>query len=137
MKLASEFRTFVLRGNVVDLAVGIVIGVSFGAVVGAFNAAFLTPLVGLIQLDLDGGSFTLGGETFAYGLFLQATVTFLLTALVVFFFVVKPVNALRMQFEGPVVEEAPSTRDCPECLSAIPLGAKRCSHCTTILTSVA
>lgn len=129
MKMASEFRTFILRGNVVDLAVGVAIGASFGNVIAAFNAALITPLISIVGVNLSSGSWFIFGERFAYGILIQAAVTFLLTALVVFLFVVKPVNAVRMKFEGPPPTPAP-TRNCPECTSTIPTTAKRCAHCT-------
>jgi large conductance mechanosensitive channel len=128
----KDFKQFLLRGNVVDLAVGIVIGAAFGTVVTAFVAAFLTPLIALVagKADLSSLAFTAGGTTFPYGAFLTALIAFVLIAAAVFFFVVKPVNALmaRRKTEPPV---DPTVRDCPECLSSIPVGATRCAFCTT------
>src|SRR6266576_1652140 len=93
----KDFKAFLLRGNVVDLAVGIVIGAAFGAVVTAFNEGFVTPLVGVIlgKQDLSTRYFTVLGVTFPYGFFLQALITFVLVAAVVFFLVIKPINAMR------------------------------------------
>jgi len=129
-----EFKEFLLRGNVVDLAVGIVIGVAFGAVITSFVAALLTPLIGLIagKADLSKLVFTVGsnpGTEFPYGAFLNALIAFLLIAAAVFFLVIRPVNALmaRRKTEPDV---ASTTRDCPECLSSIPVGARRCAFCT-------
>jgi large conductance mechanosensitive channel len=129
---ASEFKQFVLRGNVVDLAVGIVIGVAFAAVVQAAVADLLTPLIAAIfgQPDFSRLSFTINGSEFRYGHFLNALISFLIIAFVVFFFVVKPVNALQslsQRRESP----DPSTRKCPECRSEIPIDARRCAFCTS------
>lgn len=128
----KDFKAFLLRGNVVDLAVGIVIGAAFGAVVTAFTGAFVTPLIGVIlgKEDLSQRTFTVFDVTFPYGIFLQALITFVLVAAVVFFLVIKPINALRdRQRHGE--PEDPAERPCPECLSPIPLEAKRCAFCTT------
>jgi large conductance mechanosensitive channel len=125
------FRKFVLRGNVVDLAVAVVIGAAFGAVVTAFVAAFLTPLVGLATGAV--GDFTeatgeVGGVEFPYGRFLQALLSFVLIAAVVYFLVVQPVNRLMERFRTePEVESA--MKKCPECLSSIPQAARRCAYC--------
>jgi large conductance mechanosensitive channel len=130
----KDFKQFLLRGNVVDLAVGIVIGVAFGAVITAFVAAFLTPLIALLvgEADLSSLVFTVGsnpGTDFPYGAFLQALIAFVLIAAAVFFLVVKPINALmaRRKTEPPV---DPTVRDCPECISSIPVSANRCAFCT-------
>ena len=130
----KDFKQFLLRGSVVDLAVGIVIGAAFGAVVTGFVTAFLTPLIGLLagKASLSALAFTVGSNPpteFPYGLFLNALIAFVLIAAAVFFFVVKPVNALmaRRKTETPV---DPATRDCPECLSSIPRAANRCAFCT-------
>lgn len=128
----TEFKQFLLRGNVVDLAVGIVIGAAFAAVVQAAVADLLTPLVAAIfgQPDFNALTFTINGSTFRYGHFLNVLIAFITIALVVFFFVVKPINALmaRRRTERDIEAE---TRDCPECLSEIPVGARRCSFCTS------
>jgi len=133
--MLKEFRDFVLRGNVVELAVAVVIGAAFGAVVTQFVASFITPLIAAIggQPDFSGLAFTINGSRFAYGLFLNALISFLIIAAVVFFFVVRPVNALmaRLRPEQPV--DRPN-RECPECLSSIPAPARRCSFCTAELT---
>jgi large conductance mechanosensitive channel len=130
----KEFKTFLLRGNVVDLAVGIVIGAAFGAVVTAFVAGFLTPLIALAagKADLSKLVFTVGsnpGTDFPYGLFLNALISFLLIAAAVFFLVIKPINALMARRKTEPEVEA-TTRECPECLSSIPVGARRCAFCT-------
>jgi large conductance mechanosensitive channel len=129
---ASEFKQFVLRGNVIDLAVGIVIGAAFVAVVQAAVEDLLTPLIAAIfgQPDFSRLTFELNGSTFKYGHFLNALISFAIVALVVFFFVVKPMNALvslSQRRESP----DPSTRKCPECRSEIPIDARRCAFCTS------
>ena len=128
---ASEFKQFLLRGNVVDLAVGIVIGVAFTAVVQALVDDFITPLIAAIfgKPDFSRLAFTVNNSKFAYGHFLNALLAFLLVALVVFFFVVKPVNTL-MSISKHRESPDPSTRKCPECLSEIALQARRCAFCT-------
>jgi large conductance mechanosensitive channel len=129
-----EFKQFLLRGNVVDLAVGVMIGAAFSAVVTALVKDLLTPLIGAIAKvpDFSGLAFTLNGSKFLYGEFINAIISFLLVASAIFFFVVKPINMLvsRARKEPPV---DPTTKKCPECLSEIPLEAKRCSHCAQIV----
>jgi large conductance mechanosensitive channel len=128
----SGFKNFILRGNVVDLAVGIVIGAAFGAVVSGFVRAFLTPLVGLATGatgDFSQKGFTISGTSFPYGVFIQAVVSFVLIAAAVYFFVVVPVNRL-MEHRKTEPDVASTTRECPECLSSIPLAARRCAFCT-------
>src|SRR5947208_12706902 len=127
----KDFKQFLLRGNVVDLAVGVVIGVAFGAVVTALVDDLITPVIAAIfgQHDFSALTFTVNGSVFKYGAFINAVITFVLIAAAVFFFVVRPVNALmaRRRTEPPV---DPTTRDCPECLSSIPKAARRCAFCT-------
>ena len=129
--MLKEFRDFVLRGNVVDLAVAVVIGAAFGALVTAFVADFMTPLIAAIggQPDFSGLSFTINESVFRYGHFLNAVISFLIIAAVVFFFVVRPLNTLmsRLKPEPPLDQP---TRACPECLSDIPEAARRCAFCT-------
>jgi large conductance mechanosensitive channel len=129
--MLKDFRQFLLRGNLVDLAIAVVIGAAFGAVVAALVADLITPLIAAIggKPDFSDLAFTINGSRFAYGHFLNAVITFVIIAAVVFFLVVKPVNALleRMQTSGPVEEE---TRECPACLSQIPYAARRCAFCT-------
>ena len=129
---ASEFKQFVLRGNVIDLAVGIVIGVAFAAVVQAAVSDLLTPLIAAIfgQPDFSRLSFTVNKSRFLYGHFLNALISFLIIAFVVFFFVVKPINAL-MSLSQRRESPDPSTRKCPECRSEIPIDARRCAFCTS------
>ena len=129
---ASEFKQFVLRGNVIDLAVGIVIGAAFVAVVQAAVEDLLTPLIAAIfgQPDFSRLTFELNGSTFRYGHFLNALIAFVIVALVVFLFVVKPMNAL-MSLSQRRESPDPSTRKCPECRSEIPIDARRCAFCTS------
>lgn len=129
----SGFRKFLLRGNVVDLAVGIVIGAAFGAVVTNFVAAFITPLVGWVSGasgDVSKATFTTHKVTFPYGAFVNAVVSFVLIAAVVYFFVVVPINRLMERFK-PAPDEPTPTKDCAECLSSIPAGARKCAYCAS------
>ena len=127
----KDFREFILRGNLVDMAVGIVIGVAFAALITALVADLNTPLIAAIagKPSFGGLTFTIHHSQFLYGAFLNALVAFLLVALVLFYAVIKPVNALmaRRRTEPPV---AATTHACPECLSEIPLAARRCAFCT-------
>jgi large conductance mechanosensitive channel len=129
------FRSFLLRGNVVDLAVGIVVGAAFTAVVNGFVRAFLTPLVGLAvgaSGDFSNEGFRVGKVEFPAGAFFTAVVTFILVAAAVYYFVVLPVNALMARFK-PDTDPGTPKRDCPECLSSIPAEARRCAFCTAEL----
>jgi large conductance mechanosensitive channel len=132
--LLSEFRTFVLRGNVIDLAVGIVIGVAFAAVVQALVKDLLTPLIAAIvgQPDFSALTFTINRSVFRYGDFLNTLIAFVTIAAAVFFLVIKPVNALMARFSHRETPE-PTTRKCPYCLMDIPVKARRCAFCTTEL----
>jgi large conductance mechanosensitive channel len=132
----SGFRTFILRGNVVDLAVGIVIGAAFTTVVNGFVGNVITPLI-----PIPGGSISTWKWPVPYnhsaflnvGAFINAIISFLIVAFVIYFFVVRPVNALMARFKPEEVEAPPATRDCPYCLSSIPLMATRCAYCTSPL----
>ena len=134
--MVKEFRQFILRGNLVDLAVAIVVGTAFTALVNQFVKSIITPLIAAIfgKPDFSNLAFTINDSRFTYGDFINALITFLIVAAVMFFFVVKPVNALleRYKTEPDVDQE---TRDCPECLSAIPVAAKRCAFCTSPVTA--
>jgi large conductance mechanosensitive channel len=128
--VVKDFKAFILRGSVVDLAVGVVIGAAFGAVITALVKDLITPLTTIPgKTDFKNLKFTVRHSVFLYGDFLNALVTFILIAAAVFFFVVVPVNKLmaRHKTEPDVLD---TTRDCPECLSAIPSGARRCAFCT-------
>ncbi len=124
------FRNFILRGNVVDMAVGIVVGAAFGTVVTAFVKDLLTPFIAAIvkQPDFSGIAFTLNGSKFMIGEFVNALISFLLIAAAVYFGIVMPINKLLARVQKPA---APTTRSCPECLSEIPLLARRCAHCAS------
>jgi large conductance mechanosensitive channel len=131
--MLKEFRQFIMRGNVVDLAVAVVIGAAFGAVVAALIADIITPLVAAIfgKPSFASLSFTINNSTFLYGAFLNAVLTFLTIAAAIFFLVVKPLNALAARRAGGAPTESPTTRPCPECLSEIPIAARRCAQCTS------
>ncbi len=131
--MVREFKQFILRGNVVDLAVAVVIGAAFGAVVTAFIADIITPLIAAIfgKPSFAGLSFTINHSTFLYGDFINAIFTFVTIAAAIFFFVVKPLNVLEARRAAGAPTESPTTRACPECLSEIPIAAKRCAFCTS------
>jgi large conductance mechanosensitive channel len=130
--MLKEFRDFILRGNVIDLAVGIVIGAAFGALVTSFVGNILTPLLGLLSIgDLPTLSFAAGSATVKYGLFLNALISFVLIAAAIFFFVVKPVNAMTARLKKPEAESP--IKVCPFCATDIPTAATRCPHCTSQL----
>ena len=132
----QEFKRFVLRGNVVDLAVGVVMGAAFAMVVSSLTAGFITPLIAAVlgKNDFSKLAFTLSESKFQYGLFFNALISFVLTAAVVFFFVVKPINALLARARKEPAPD-PTTKKCPECLSEIPIDARRCAFCTTELAA--
>jgi len=128
--MIAGFRDFISRGNVIDLAVAVVIGAAFGAVVASLVADLLTPLIGAIfgEPDFSALSFTINGSKFTYGNFLNALFAFISVAAAIYFFVVVPLNKIQERRHGP---EASSTRDCPHCLSEIPVPATRCAFCTS------
>ena len=130
--MLDGFKKFILRGNVVDMAVGVVIGAAFAGVVTGLTTAFLNPM---IKLATGGGEkfstlqFTIHGVQFPLDNFINACISFVLIAAAVYFFVVLPVNALIARMHRGEKPPDPTTRACPECLSDIPIKAKRCSHC--------
>ncbi len=132
MSLVNDFKAFILRGNVVDLAVAVVIGAAFKSIVDALVADLITPLLAAIggQPDFSALDITINESSFLYGHLLNQVISFGIIAAVVFFFVVTPVNSLmaRAKKEPPV---DPTSKKCPECLSEIPLDARRCAFCTT------
>jgi large conductance mechanosensitive channel len=127
----KEFRQFILRGNLVDLATAVVLGAAFGAVVTALVKDLVTPLVAAIfgKPDFSDLKFTINNSQFLYGDFLNALLAFLLVAAVIFFLVIKPVNALMSRYR-PEPAQDQETHACPECLSDIPVAARRCAFCT-------
>jgi large conductance mechanosensitive channel len=129
--MLSGFKQFILRGNVVDLAVGVVIGAAFGSVVTALTKDLLTPLIAAVvgKPDFSAISFTIGKTVFPIGDFINAAVSFLLIAAAVYFFVVTPINALISRTRKAPAPADPTTKKCPECLSEIPIDARRCAHC--------
>lgn len=133
--MLKEFKQFLLRGNVVDLAVGVVVGAAFGTVVSALVADILTPLIAAIAKvpDFSDISFTINESQFMIGHFLNALISFMLVATAIFFFVVKPMNILvsRSRKEPPA---DPTTKKCSECLSEIPINAKRCKFCAELVS---
>ncbi|MES2315541.1 MAG: large conductance mechanosensitive channel protein MscL [Patescibacteria group bacterium] len=132
--MLKEFKQFLLRGNVVDLAVGVVIGGAFGTIVTALVADIISPLISAIIKvpDMSGLTFTIHGSTFMYGHFINAIISFILVAASIFFFIIKPMNLLisRSRKQPPA---DPTTKKCPECLSEINIAAKRCAFCTSVL----
>ena len=129
------FRAFILRGNVVDLAVGIVIGAAFTAVVNGLVSDIITPLIPVAGTSLSNLAWIppYTHTPVKYGAFINAIITFLIVALVIYFFVVRPVNALMARYKPKEVEAPPATRDCPYCLNSVPLMATRCGYCTSPL----
>jgi large conductance mechanosensitive channel len=129
------FREFVLRGNVVDMAVGVVIGAAFGTIVTAFVKDLLTPLIAALvgKPDFSGYVFEVNGSKFLYGDFVNAVISFLLIAAAVYYFVVLPVNALMARIHKNEPAAAPDKKQCPECLSDIPVGARKCAYCTSAI----
>jgi len=132
--MLKGFKQFILRGNVVDLSVGVVIGASFSAVISSLVKDILTPFISAIfkAPDFSGLMFTINGSSFMYGNFLNALIAFLIVAAAIYFFVVTPINTLisKTRKEKPL---DPTTKKCSECLSEIPLEAKKCAHCTSVL----
>ena len=130
--MLSGFKQFLLRGNVVDLAVAVVVGAAFNGVVQAMVKDLITPLIAAIggKPDFSKQSFVLHNSVFSYGDFVNALISFMLIAAVVYFFVVSPINRLVQLMNRDKETEDPTTRKCPECLSEIPMEASRCKFCT-------
>jgi large conductance mechanosensitive channel len=131
----KDFKAFILRGNVLDLAVAVVLGVAFTAVITALVTDLITPLVAAIfgSHDFSSLTFTVNNSVFRYGAFLNALLAFVIIAAVLFFFVVVPANALVQRARREPTPD-PTTKKCPECLSEIPIDARRCAFCTTQLS---
>jgi len=130
--MLQGFKAFLLRGNVVDMAVGIVVGAAFGTVVSSFVKDLLTPLIAAIvkQPDFSKIAFTINGSKFMIGSFINELIAFILIAAAVYFAVVLPVTKLMARYDQPTPA---TTKKCPECLSDIPLEAKRCAFCTSMV----
>lgn len=133
--MLKGFKQFLLRGNVVDLAVAVVIGGAFGAVVTALVKDLITPLIAAIagKPDFSAIKFTVNNSTFLIGDFINAVVAFLLIAAAIYFFVVVPVNTVMARMRRGEAPPDPTTRQCPECLSTVPIQARRCAYCTSPL----
>lgn len=133
--MLQDFKKFILRGNTVELAVAVVIGAAFGAIVTALVKDLITPLIAAIggQPDFSNLTFTVNHSKFLYGDFINAIISFLIIALVVFFLVIQPINRLMALSNRSKKPEDPSEKKCPECLSTIPVKATRCAFCTTKL----
>ena len=133
--MLTGFRQFLLRGNVIDLAVAVVIGGAFGAVIAALVKDLLTPLIAAIvgQPDFSAITFTVNGSQFLIGDFINALLSFVLIAAVVYFFVVLPVNAIAARRARGEAPADPTTKKCPECLSEVAIAARRCAFCTSTL----
>jgi large conductance mechanosensitive channel len=127
----AGFKKFLLRGNVVDLAIAVVIGAAFGAVIAAFTTDLLTPIIAAIggKPDFDTLSFTINKSHFLYGAFIDAVIAFVILAAVIYFLVVVPLNRLMDRYK-PAPDEPTPTRDCPHCVSSIPAAATVCAYCT-------
>jgi large conductance mechanosensitive channel len=129
--MLGGFKKFLLRGNIVDLAVGVAIGAAFNALVGSFGNSFIKPLLGLVLGGgVKGGQYTINGQVFDVGGFINAVITFLITAAVLYFGVVAPLNALIHRLRKEPEPDTPM-RECPECLNRIPAAAHRCMYCTS------
>ncbi len=130
----DDFKRFMLRGNVIDMGVGVVIGVAFKSVVDALVQGLMTPLIAAVggQADFSALSFTINNSQFLYGEFINAMISFLITGIVVFYVIVRPVNALMSRYREEETPD-PTTRKCPFCISEIPLHATRCGFCTSTI----
>jgi large conductance mechanosensitive channel len=137
--ILTEFKEFILRGNVVDLAVAVVIGAAFTAVVTAFVGSIITPLIAAVfgKPSFEGLTFEINGSVFTYGVFLNALVTFISVAAVIFFLVIKPLNYMAERRRKGLDADDTDERPCPECLSDIPKEATRCRYCTSEVPKVA
>jgi large conductance mechanosensitive channel len=139
LHMLKGFKQFIFRGNVIDLAVAVVIGAAFGAVVTALVTNIVNPLIAAVvaKPDFSALSVTVNGSRIAYGLFLNALVSFVLIAAAIYFFVVAPLNKLSSLARHEAATPAPMKKQCPECLSEIPLAARRCAYCASPLAAAA
>jgi len=131
------FRQFIMRGNVIDLAVAVVIGGAFGAVVTSLVTNIITPLIAAVVGKPDFSAFllTINGAVISYGVFLNAVISFLLIAAGVYIFMVAPMNAWKARAARGAAPADPTSKKCPECLSEIPIAARRCAFCTSVVSS--
>ncbi len=131
------FKDFILRGNVVDLAVGVVIGGAFGGVVTAFTKDLVTPMIAALvgKPDFSAIIYEVNGTKFPVGDFLNAVVAFLLVAAAIYYIIILPMNTINARVKKPEPPAPPSTKTCPECISEVPVAAKRCAHCTSALAA--
>ena len=131
--MLQGFKQFMLRGNVLDLAVAVVMGAAFGAVITALVKDLITPLIAAIigKPDFSAIEFTVNGSRFLIGDFLNAVISFLLIGAAVYFFIVLPVNRLLARMRRGEAAPDPTTKKCPECLSDVPIAARRCAFCTS------
>ncbi len=138
VKLLNEFKTFVLRGNVVDLAIAVVIGAAFSGIVDAMVKGIIMPIIGIFggKPSFDSYYWDINGSHILIGTFLTAVVNFLIIAAIIFFFVLQPINMLMARRKTELPAD-PTTRDCPYCLSSIPIKATRCPFCTSEVEPVA
>ena len=136
--MLKDFRNFILRGNVIDMAVGVAIGAAFGVLIASFTKNLLTPLIAIPgdAASFAEKSFEISGSEFRYGAFIDDIITFVITAAVIFFFVVRPINILMTKRKTEPDVEA-TTRDCPFCMSSIPVPATRCAFCTADVRTAA
>lgn len=134
--MLQGFKQFMLRGNVLDLAVAVVMGAAFGAVVSALVKDLITPLIAAVvgKPDFSAIEFTVHGSKFPIGDFINAVVSFILIGVAVYFFIVLPVNKLMARMRRGETTPDPTTKKCPECLSDVPIAARRCAYCTSPLT---
>ena len=132
-KTLQGFKKFILRGNAIDLAVGVVIGASFSSLVNAIVKDLLTPLIGAIAKvpDFSRLSFTINGSQFMYGEFMNTLISFLLVAAAIYFFIILPMNTFMEKTSKK--DQKPTIKKCPECLSEIHVDAKRCAHCSQLI----
>ena len=135
--MLKGFKQFLMRGNVVDLAVAVIMGAAFGAVVSTFVANIMTPLIAAVvgKPDFSGLDVTINASRVTYGVFLNALISFLMVGAAVYFFVVAPMNAYTARLRRGEAPADPTTKKCPECLSEIPIAAKRCAFCTSAISA--
>lgn len=137
--MLNGFKKFILRGNVIDLAVAVVMGAAFGSVVAALVKDLMTPLIAAVvgKPDFSALAFTVNGSKFAIGDFINELVSFLLVSVAIYVFIIAPMNAIAERRRRGAPPPDPTTKSCPECLSAVPIAAKRCAFCTSPLTDPA